>query len=547
MRYAVDKGAFVSVLSVNGSANGQTATDQRAAMDAVRAADRLLVESVSNTTGEDSFTGQIAQNLVGADGTNKDWFLFAIGVDQNGTPRTSNGNAGPLADRMIAAAGNNIQALDKDGNLTTVTGNSYAAPAVAAAAALLKQYWPQLGGKAIARILLDTVDEAGTPGVDQIYGVGILDIARALQAQAPQAAFREAGDVLARYSAVTMSAPFGGAAAAARLDAAISDMTVVDRYGRDYRMRGAGGVRSRSSGLLASAMLPAAEPLWLHQPSFADARLGLATSAPVGSWQGSREGRPAIASFSPAQGHIVTLGANIGVGATAGLAGSPLRGVALQPVGLSTSWSGGGWSAGFSSGSSRNDVAALSTASLVTPLGLGVEIASLRERGQALGLRGNGNTDVAGASSTLLTVTVQRAVAGVGLSARATLASTRVEGNSALLGFAAPILSSAFSVEGSHGLFGGLATLGLASPLRVERARASVLVPVSFDLISGALVQERHTLDLSPTARELDLALGWSAALSQAASLRLGIAQAVDAGHVAGASDTAGFITFVIR
>ena len=254
LRYAVDKGAFVSVLALNGGAVGQIAADQRAAMDVVRQADRLVVESVTNDDGQDSFTGQIAETLVvGTDRANKDWFLFAVGVDQAGAPRSANGNGGPLADRMIAAAGNQVQVVDKDGGVATVTGNSFAAPAVAGAAALLKQYWPQLGGRAIARILLDTANDAGAPGIDQVFGVGILDVQRAMQAQAPQAAFRQAETVLARFSSLTMSAPFGGSAAATKLDGAVASMTVFDRYGRDYRMTGSGGVRAGRRGCWRAA------------------------------------------------------------------------------------------------------------------------------------------------------------------------------------------------------------------------------------------------------------------------------------------------------
>lgn len=72
-------------------------------------------------------------------------------------------------------------------------------------------------------------------------------------------------------------------------------------------------------------------------------------------------------------------------------------------------------------------------------------------------------------------------------------------------------------------------------------------MPVVYDLISGALATERRTVDLTPGAREIDVELGWSAALSPTSSLRLGVARAFDAGHVAGATDTAAFLTFTAR
>jgi len=52
----------------------------------------------------------------------------------------------------------------KDGE--TVNGNSHSLAALADGAALLKQYWPHLGGKEISRIMLDIATDLGAPGVD---------------------------------------------------------------------------------------------------------------------------------------------------------------------------------------------------------------------------------------------------------------------------------------------------------------------------------------------------------------------------------------------
>ena len=542
IRYAVDKGAFVMSMSLNGIATGSIAGEQRAAMDAVRQADRLLVESVSNASDEDSFTGQITENLVGTDRVNRDWFLFAIGVDQNGNPRIANGNAGPLADRMIAAGGNGVRTVDQDGNVVVETGNSFAAPAVAGAAALLKQYWPQLGGKAIARILLDTATDAGVAGVDPVFGVGILNVEKAMQAQAPASSFAAAQTVLARYSSLTMSAPFGGGAV---LAGKTSRMTVFDRYGRDFAMTTASGVRTHSSSLLAGAMLAPVDPPWMHVNA-TDMRLGFSSSVP-GYWQAVRPNRPAMVSFSPAPGQMVTFGANVVVGQGGGIAGSPLRGIVGAPIGASSSWTGAGWSAGFSSGSSRDGRTTLSTLALSTPLGIGLELTGLTENGRALGMTGEPALGLSGAKTTMATLTTHRMVAGTSISIRISAAATLMKGGSEMLRFTGPVRSGAFAVQGTRGLFGGTATLGVSSPLRVERARSTLLIPVAYDLMTGALNTATTTVDLAPDAREFDLEFGWAAALSPTASLRLGIARAFDAGHVAGATDMAGFVALVLR
>jgi hypothetical protein len=133
------------------------------------------------------------------------------------------------------------------------------------------------------------------------------------------------------------------------------------------------------------------------------------------------------------------------------------------------------------------------------------------------------------------------------LSARATAATTRVDGGSDLLRFTGPMTGTAFAVDAAHRLGGGIVTFGLSSPLRLERARAVVEAPVAYDLMTGVLATRLTGVDLTPTAREMDVELGWSATLSRSSSLRLGVAHAFDAGHVAGAQDTAGFVALVLR
>ncbi|MFE8585852.1 hypothetical protein ACFX59_17330 [Sphingomonas sp. NCPPB 2930] len=363
-----------------------------------------------------------------------------------------------------------------------------------------------------------------------------------MKAQAPTSAFAAADMVLARYSSLSLSGPFGGGG---QLADTVTHMTVFDRYGRDFAMTGTAGPRVRSSGLLAGAMLGTIDPPWLATTAN-DMKLGFASAA-TGPWAAARSNRPATFAFSPAAGHMVSFSANDAIGQGAGIAGSALRGVVAGPVGTSSSWSGGGWSAGFASGASHDGRSALRRVSFATPLGLGVELSDLTERGQVLGLRGPATFALSGSRTTLATLTASRSIAGMLLSAQATAATTRVDGGSDTLRFTGPMTGTAFALDAAHRLGGGTVTFGLSSPLRLERARAVVEAPVAYDLMTGALATRLTTVDLTPTAREMDVELGWSAALSPTSSLRLGVAHAFDAGHVAGAQDTAGFLSLTLR
>ncbi|MEK9210784.1 S8 family serine peptidase [Sphingomonas sp. 2378] len=114
--YAVEKGAFVISLSLNGEAAGHTATEQRNAMDGVVKADRLLVQSVSNFVDDKSAApGTITRNLVGEKLENRDSFLFGIRVDSALRPPSGNGLPGDLADRTLAVVATDVSVVGKDG------------------------------------------------------------------------------------------------------------------------------------------------------------------------------------------------------------------------------------------------------------------------------------------------------------------------------------------------------------------------------------------------------------------------------------------------
>src|SRR3546814_20185790 len=134
-------------------------------MDHFRSNNRLFVMSISNNPGEDSFeTNSFPQNMVGTDFANNDWFLFGLGLNADLSPVAGNGVPGALADRTLSVAAWGVNAIDKDGNVVPVSGNSFAAPTIAGAAALLTTYCLQLGCKELQHILLRSHTDHGVPG-----------------------------------------------------------------------------------------------------------------------------------------------------------------------------------------------------------------------------------------------------------------------------------------------------------------------------------------------------------------------------------------------
>jgi hypothetical protein len=542
--YAVDKGAFAISMSLNGFAGGQMATDMRAAMDQVRIKDRIFVQSVSNDVGVDSFAGQIAENLVGTDLTNKDWFLFGIRVDKNLQPPSGNGLPGQLADRTLAVVATNVDVVGKDGTIVTVTGNSFAAPAIAGAAALLKQYWPQLGGKDISRILLDSATDLGAPGVDQVFGVGLLNVENAMKAKIPTVVTSSAKAAETAVASLEFSGAFGSGQGAGKWSEFAGRAVAIDAYGRDYAVdlglrgnaRAARGISVY--GMVAAPTQPVPTPSSVQQVAALTSNDMGTTNHPV------RSTAPASFAFRTSPTSVVR-GSFNGSVEDGGLAsGSLFRTLGLATTGSSGSFETNGYVYGFSSAASndRGSRSATQTMRMRVPQGFSVSMSTSRESGSALGLRGSGDFRIAGAQSRFVSVGWQGEALGFGLSAEAMAGRTKVDARSARLAFDS-ISSSGFRLQADHGAFGGTATFGLTSPLKVDSARISYTAPMGFDLTSLDVADRTRSLDLAPGAREMDVELGWARGFGTS-YLSLGAVYGFNAGNQTGASSAGGWVRF---
>ena len=275
INYAVNNGAFV----INYSGYGlSTDTSLTTAMGNLVAKGGLFVTGVSDKAGQDSFNGAIAQQLVGPNNQYVNNFLFGI---MAGVAPASNGNPGSLGSRTIAVPGvengtggtQNIYVANAIGGISqTVSGNSFAAPAISGAAALLKQYWPQLNGSQIATILLETADSptsANSVKEGNISGYAMLDIGNAMTAQTPAVATTTGAAVAAAAATantgqncantqasncsttpgtttgtavsaalsatgLVFSPAFGSAAGAAKFGTQGGNIVAMDRYGRNF-------------------------------------------------------------------------------------------------------------------------------------------------------------------------------------------------------------------------------------------------------------------------------------------------------------------------
>ncbi|MBI5924907.1 MAG: S8 family serine peptidase [Aquabacterium sp.] len=106
--------------------------------------------------------------------------LIVVGaVDANKRLASFSNKAGDTAQYFLVAPGVNIISSYNTG-YGYLSGTSMAAPAVSGAAALITGYWPYLRANQVASILLNTADDLGAPGVDAVYGRGLVNVNRAL-------------------------------------------------------------------------------------------------------------------------------------------------------------------------------------------------------------------------------------------------------------------------------------------------------------------------------------------------------------------------------
>ena len=87
-----------------------------------------------------------------------------------------------LMNHFITAPGEMILVSDGRGGVTRYSGTSFAAPLVSGTIALIHDRWPWLGKhpKASIDIVLKSAIDLGAPGIDPVYGVGQLDVTKAL-------------------------------------------------------------------------------------------------------------------------------------------------------------------------------------------------------------------------------------------------------------------------------------------------------------------------------------------------------------------------------
>ncbi|WP_346663391.1 S8 family serine peptidase [uncultured Merdimonas sp.] len=91
----------------------------------------------------------------------------------------------------LCAPGQQVVTTGRTGGYVSASGTSFAAPIAAGAAAVLKQRCPDLTAVQVEQILKKTAEDKGTPGRDDYYGAGLIDLGRAVEEAESLLAFQD--------------------------------------------------------------------------------------------------------------------------------------------------------------------------------------------------------------------------------------------------------------------------------------------------------------------------------------------------------------------
>ena len=166
----------------------------------------------------------------------RDYWLAVVNVDLFSRIASSSNGCGNAMAWCLAAPGTDIfSAIDGD-RYGTASGTSFAAPHVSGAIAVLKSVFPMMTAPQIVELLLMTATDLGNPGIDPVYGHGLLNL---YEATRPQGAARLAssmtrrgkkgGVMLVSDSRIESSSAFGGA-----FDETSAQLGAIDSFDRVF-------------------------------------------------------------------------------------------------------------------------------------------------------------------------------------------------------------------------------------------------------------------------------------------------------------------------
>ncbi len=461
-------------------------------------------------------------------------WVAAAAVDRDGTIASYSNRCGMAADFCIAAPGGDVDPSTgritpstgipvayfghHEGDVVSggawVSGTSFAAPTVAGGLAVMKQLFRgQMSGAALVTRLFATADKTGRYADEDVYGQGLMDLGAAT---APVGAMTvaggasvAAGGAALRGTGLALGRAFGDGPAAAL---AGREIAAFDALGAPFWFDLGGLVGAargpapaeRLRGLLAPERPRRAALLAPEMAALAPADAGVPVPGRL---------RAGLLEAPTAPGHLALAGsaaaASLDMGGGFAATAFSRRGGGPRVVGSALSWRPSG--------------------------GAGLTAGWLAERAELLGSSATGAFGGVSAETGFAGVETGFALGPWRIAAAAEIGAVTPRHRRSLVAGLSDLLTTAFALDATRPLAGGdTLRLSLAQPLRVERGRAVLSVPVGRTW-GGAVLRRQVAAGLEPSGRQIDVAARWRRPLEAGGEIGLGASWTLDPGHVAGA------------
>ena len=447
----------------------------------------------------------------------------AVEVDDDGAAAIASfsNRCGIAADFCIAAPGVRVPAAyfgHLDGAVVFrgawPSGTSFAAPTVAGGLAVMKQLFRgQLSSAALVTRLFATADKTGRYADEDVYGQGLMDLGAAT---APRGAMTvaggasvAAGGAALRGTGLALGRAFGDGPAAAL---AGREIAAFDELGAPFWFDLGGLVGAargpspaeRLRGLLAPERPRRAALLAPKMAALAPADAGVPIPGRL---------RAGLLEAPTAHGHLALAGsaaaASLDMGGGFAATAFSRRGGGPRLVGSALSWRPSG--------------------------GASLTAGWLAERAELLGSSATGAFGEVSAETGFAGVETGFALGPWRIAAAAEIGAVTPRHRRSLVAGLSDLLTTAFALDATRPLAGGdTLRLSLAQPLRVERGRAVLSVPVGRTW-GGAVLRRQVAAGLEPSGRQIDVAARWRRPLEAGGEIGLGASWTLDPGHVAGA------------
>ncbi len=434
--------------------------------------------------------------------------IAAVATGEDGEIAPFSNRCGIAADWCIAAPGYRVWTAyfgtyenELARGYLPVSGTSFAAPMVSGGLALMTQMFrDQLPSEDLVTRLFHTADRSGRYADRAVYGQGLMDLDAALSpVDAPVVS---TGNTVGSAGALMQESGFqlGGA------------------FGT--------GLSSALSGREIAAFDALGAPFWYD--------LGRLVAPSAAPWLGTEfsDFMSAPALRRPADDIAPPASLRFDLGRTPDVDGIGHAPLAQNSFSVTMSQAEGIVATAFTTEGIDNLLpasgASLSWRTPDSPLGL--RVGWFSERQSMLSATAQGAFGTLAAHSVSLGLEIDQQVGDWQLGGGPEVGVVHARAEDGIIAGVSPLATSAFAVHAIRPVgAGGMLKVTLGQPLRVEEGDARLSVPVGRTL-DGGIVRQQIQADVTPSGRQLDLAVRWDRPLAEG-NLRLGAVATRHPGH----------------